>query len=440
MFPMRKLEVTYKDINDIVPYAGNAKKHPGEQVKQIANSIQEFGFNDPIAVDENGVIIEGHGRLLAAKELGIETVPVIVLDGLDEQAKKAYILAHNQLTLSSGFDIDALQAELDAITDFDMSDFGFDEHKFGDRQETTEDDFDEPLPATPVSQNGDIWQCGRHRVMCGDSTDATAVSTLMNGVKADLLVTDPPYGVAIGSKNAELKKYIKSRSITENIDNDTLTGDELEHVVALALSNARDNCKPCSACYVFSSQQPDGFNAACSAAAAAGWNARHMLIWVKSQATFSLGRLDYDYQHEPLIYGWNDSHEFFGHHLGGDWDTSVFEDDIDVDALSEKQAKKLLRQMIKATQEDSTSVLRYDKPRKCDLHPTMKPVPLIGKLITNSTREGGIVLDVFGGSGTTMIAAEQLGRTAFLMESDPRYVDVIVRRWEELTGEHAVRL
>lgn len=439
MFPMRKLEVTYKGINDIVPYAGNAKKHPKEQVEQIANSIQEFGFNDPIAVDENGMIIEGHGRLLAAKELGIETVPVIVLDGLDEQAKKAYILAHNQLTLSSGFDIDALQAELDAITDFDMSDFGFDEHKFSNRKEATEDDFDAPLPATPVSQNGDIWQCGRHRVMCGDSTDASAVSTLMSGTKADLLVTDPPYGVSIGSKNAKLEEYQKSGRITEDIDNDTKTSDELETVIVPALSNARDNCKPCSACYVFTAAG-EYFARFFRYVSMAGWNARHGLIWVKNTATFSLGSLDYDYQHEPIIYGWSDSHEFFGHHFGGDWDTSVFEDDIDVDALSEKQAKKLLRQAIKATKDDSTSVLHYDKQRKCDLHPTMKPVPLIGKLITNSTRVDGVVLDVFGGSGTTMIAAEQLGRTAFLMESDPRYVDVIVRRWEELTGEHAVRL
>lgn len=435
---MEPLKVEYVPVSSIHPYAHNAKQHPKEQVEQIANSIEQFGFDDPIAVDEDGMVIEGHGRLMAAKLLGMETVPVIRLIGLDDEAKRAYILAHNQLTLSSGFDIDVLNAELANIVTIDMSDFGFAEQESGQKKEAEEDDFDEPVPPVPITQPGDVWVCGRHRVMCGDSTDPAAVERLMDGNKADLLVTDPPYGVAIGSKNAALNAFAKAGRITEDIDHDTDGPAELAAVVTPALKNARENCEDNAACYVFAPSGED-FAAFFGYVRESGWQARHNLVWKKNTATFSLGHLDYDYQHESIIYGWNKSHKFYGHPAGGGWDTSVFESDVDVDALTEKQAKKMLRQAIKATRDANTSVIECNKPQRCDMHPTMKPVKLIGKLITNSTPEGGTVLDVFGGSGTTLIAAEQLGRTAYVMESDPRYVDVIVNRFQDLTGEQPHR-
>lgn len=431
------LEIEYVPLDSIKPYKNNAKKHPPEQIKQIANSISEFGMADPIAVCNN-IIVEGHGRYLACKELNYNEVPIIRLDWLTEEQRKAYTLIHNKLTLNSDFDLEVLNRELDGILDLDMSAFGFDTEE-EKPTEPTDDNYDAPIPVAPKSRPGDIYELGQHRVMCGDSTDPEDVATLMDGVLADLLLTDPPYNVAIGSKNKVLNEHNhekRGRRIETNIAGDAdgktdeqVMGDLWQPAFKNAIDNAADDC----AFYVTRAQGESGAYMM-AAMRNAGWQVKHELIWVKNYAVFSMGRLDYDYKHEPILYGWNKRHNFYA----VDYKTSVIEQiPEDIDTLTEKQAKKLLQRLI---DNDTTTVINCDKPQKSELHPTMKPVPLFGQLIQNSTKEGDVVLDLFGGSGTTVIACEQLNRKAYVMEYDPRYVDVIVDRWEKYTGEKAIKI
>lgn len=266
-----------------------------------------------------------------------------------------------------------------------------------------EDDFDVTPPEQPKAKMGDIYQLGEHRLMCGDSTDAAAWTKLMDGDKADMVFTDPPYGVAIGDKNATLNSVQKAGRCTANIANDTMSEEELYDMLKAAFVNVRGNCHD-DAVYYVTSPQGGSLGLMMMMMKDAGLPVRHVLMWVKNSATFSLGRLDYDYQHEPIFYTWTKSHH---NYRGG---------------------------------ENRTTVWQYDKPRKCDVHPTMKPVELVANAILDGTKEGDIVLDAFGGSGTTMIAAEQLGRKARLMELDPHYIDVIIARWERYTGKKAVLL
>lgn len=432
------LEIEYVPLDSIKPYKNNAKKHPPEQIKQIANSISEFGMADPIAVCNN-IIVEGHGRYLACKELNYNEVPIIRLDWLTEEQRKAYTLIHNKLTLNSDFDLEVLNRELDGILDLDMSSFGFDVAEEQKPTEPTDDNYDAPIPVTPKSKPGDIYELGQHRVMCGDSTDPESVATLMDGKLADLLLTDPPYNVAIGNKNKVLNEYNhgkRGHHIETNIagDADGKTDEQVANDLwQPAFKNAIDNAADDCAMYA-TTAQGSTHSAMQTAIQRAGWQVKHTLIWVKNCAIFSMGRLDYDYKHEPILYGWNKRHNFYA----VDYKTSVMEQiPEDIDALTEKQAKKLLKRLI---DNDTTTVINCDKPQKSELHPTMKPVPLFGQLIQNSTKEGNIVLDLFGGSGTTVIACEQLKRKAYVMEYDPRYVDVIVDRWEKYTGEKAVKI
>lgn len=267
-----------------------------------------------------------------------------------------------------------------------------------------EDDFDVTPPEQPKSKLGDIFQLGNHRLMCGDSTDTDAWKRLMDGDKADMVFTDPPYGVAIGDKNATLNSVQKAGRCTTNIANDTMSEEELYDMLKAAFVNVRENCSDDAVYFVTSPQGGSLGLMMMMMMKDAGLPVRHVLMWMKNSATFSLGRLDYDYQHEPIFYTWTKSHH---NYRGG---------------------------------ENRTTVWQYDKPRKCDIHPTMKPVELVANAILDGTQEGDIVLDAFGGSGTTMIAAEQLNRNARLMELDPHYVDVIIARWESYTGRKAVLL
>lgn len=266
-----------------------------------------------------------------------------------------------------------------------------------------EDDFDVTPPEQPKARLGDIYQLGEHRLMCGDSTDADAWAQLMDGEKADMVFTDPPYGVAIGDKNATLNSVQKAGRCTTNIANDTMSEEELYDMLKDAFINVRESCHD-DAVYFVTSPQGGSLGLMMMMMKDAGLPVRHVLMWMKNSATFSLGRLDYDYQHEPIFYTWTKSHH---NYRGG---------------------------------ENRTTIWQYDKPRKCDVHPTMKPVELVANAILDGTKEGDIVLDAFGGSGTTMIAAEQLGRKARLMELDPHYIDVIIARWENYTGKKAVLL
>lgn len=388
----KNLKIEYVPIETLKAYERNAKLHPQEQIQQIKNSILEFGFNDPIAVWKDNEIIEGHGRLMAAQELGYEEIPVIRLDGLTEEQRKAYMLVHNKLTMNSGFDLELLSLELDSIIDIDMSDFGFEfELAFDEPSEVVEDDYNEELPEEPKSKLGDIYQLGRHRLMCGDSTDVKQVKILTNGELVDMLLTDPPYNV---DYTGGTKKKLK-------IKNDNMEDSAFRTFLRNAFTAANSVMKPGAVFYIWHSDT-EGYNFR-GACFDVGWQVREVLIWNKNSMV--MGRQDYQWKHEPCIYGWKDG----ASHL---W----------------------------ASDRKQTTVIDYNKPTKSEIHPTMKPVGLFDYQIKNNTKGGDIVLDLFNGSGTTIIACEQNGRNAYCMELDPKYVDAAIDRWEKFTGQKAVKL
>lgn len=385
-----KLQVEYVDINSISPYERNARAHGKDDVKAIKKSIEEFGFNDPIGV-WNNQIVEGHGRLLAAKELGMEQVPIIRLDELTDEQRKAYALAHNKTAELSDWDFDMLAAELQDLNDIDMSAFGFDIDKFVEEQsEIIEDEAPEP-PKEPKSKVGEVWALGAHRVMCGDATKPENIEKLLGGgVQADLYLTDPPYNVDYTGKTKDALK----------IENDKKSNDDFRQFLQDSFLAAKQNMKAGAAFYIWHADlEGYNFRGACFDI---GWKVRECLVWVKN--TLVLGRQDYQWQHEPCLYGWNEgSHSWYS---------------------DRKQ----------------TTVLKFDKPVRNGEHPTMKPVALFDYLIKNSSKAGDIVLDSFGGSGTTIMACEQNGRRGYCMELDPRYVDVIINRWEQFTGQKATKI
>lgn len=391
----------------LIPYARNARTHSPKQVDQIVASIKEFGFTNPILVDEKNNIIAGHGRLMAAKKIGIDSLPCIVLTGLTETQKKALVLADNKLALNAGWDKDILAAEILSldVEGFDLGLTGFSEIELDSilpnkNGETGDDEIPE-VSDNCRSKLSDIWVLGDHKVMCGDSTDEASILKLMDGTKADLVFTDPPYGVSIGDKNKMLKKFGKG-GIEKNIENDTLSPEDLKTVLDKVFKNVNLVLNDCGAVYVASPQ--GGGLGMMMMMKEAGLEIRHVLIWVKNKATFSAGRLDYDYQHEPILFTWKKTHK---KRMGG---------------------------------EHKTSCWFVDRPNESKLHPTMKPVEIPMNAILNSSDKGDIVLDVFGGAGSTLIAAEKTGRKARLMELDPHYVDVIVRRWQDFTGKKAINL
>lgn len=388
-----KLKVDYIPIEQLKPYEKNAKIHTPEQIEQIKNSIQEFGMNDPIGIwGEENLIVEGHGRLIACKELGFDEVPVIRLDSLTDEQRRAYTLVHNQTTMNTGFDLDVLNEELDNI-DIDMSDYGFD-IEIDDIEEGTEvkeDDAPEVKDGEPKAKSGDIYQLGRHRLMCGDSTSSDDVFKLVGGNTSpavDLLITDPPYNVDYTGKTKDALK----------ISNDSMDADAFHDFLYNAFINAFSTMKDGASFYVwYASKEVVNFS---TALADAGLSVKQELIWNKNSLV--MGRQDYQWKHEPCLYGWKetDSHHWYG---------------------DRKQ----------------TTVIDFDRPTKSELHPTMKPVGLFDYQIKNSTKKCDNVLDLFGGSGTTIMACEQNGRNAYVMEYDPHYIDVIIERWENFTGQKA---
>ena len=433
---MPKLSVSYLATDQLVPYVGNAKEHPDWQVKQIANSIAEFGFNDPIGVwhDPEGqtIILEGHGRLLAAQHLGMAEVPVLVLDHLSDEQRRAYVHVHNQTTLTSGFDMELLEKELASIDGYDWSDFGFElEDVLEDLPDyDPEEDQVPSVPAEPRTKPGDLWVMGRHRLLCGDSTDPAQVARLMGGREADLLLTDPPYNVAYNQNKGGGEwgpQGGKARKDGKIIANDSFA-DELafQRFLEDALTAAYGVMRQGAAWYVwFAALHEPAVHAALNEA---GLEVRQEIIWVKNH--FTLGRQDYQWMHEPCLYGWKGgaTHYFAPTRS----EVTVVDDTPNLNKMSKPEMRRLLQEFLQG--ETQTSVLRYDKPLASEAHPTMKPVPLFSRLVRNSSRRGEAVLDLFGGSGTTAIACEQLGRDAYLMELDPAYCDVIIERWEQLTG------
>ena len=393
-----KWPLEHWSLQRLKPYSANARTHSRPHIAQIAASIEEFGFTNPLLVRSDGTIAAGHGRLEAAKLLGLTSVPVIVVDGWTEDQFRAYVLADNRLALNAGWDSDLLAMELAALktSKFDVSLLGFDVSELGRLLSAALDPFIDPdgaraLPAKPASVRGDLWNCGDHRVLCGDAADRQDVGRLLDGGRAHMCFTDPPYNVDYANC-AAAKKQGKNRPIL----NDAL-GSGFEGFLRAACEVILEVTG--GAVYIcMSSAELDTLQRAFREA---GGKWSTFLIWAKN--TFTLGRSDYQRQYEPILYGWKEGtrHQWSGGRDQGD-------------------------------------VWYYDKPSRSDVHPTMKPVALVERAILNSSKSNDIVLDPFGGSGTSLIAAWRTGRRARLLELDPRYIDVIVQRWQDLTGKIAV--
>jgi site-specific DNA-methyltransferase (adenine-specific) len=391
------VKITQKKVTELIPYVKNSRTHSDEQVAQIAASIKEFGWTNPILVDGSNGIIAGHGRLMAARKLGYTEVPTIELADLTETQKKAYIIADNRLALNAGWDNEMLTIELnDLLADgFALEILGFDPKELDALLEPevveglTDEDAVPNVPEEPKTKLGDIYQLGNHRLMCGDSCSLTDMEKLCGGQLVDMWLTDPPYNVA----------YEGGTGLT--IQNDDMGNDQFRQFLRDAYVTADLVMKPGAVFYIWHADS-EGYNFR-GAAQDAGWKVRQCLIWKKSSLV--MGRQDYHWKHEPCLYGWKEG-------AGHLW------------AADRKQ----------------TTILEFDKPTKNGEHPTMKPVILFEYQMLNNTKGGDIVLDSFGGSGTTMLAAEKHGRYARLMELDPKYCDVIVKRWEDFTGKKAVLL
>ena len=388
-------------VDALVPYARNARTHSDAQVAQIAASITEFGWTNPILTDGDKGVIAGHGRLMAARKLSLKEVPVIELAHLTPEQKKAYILADNRLAENAGWDEELLKLELAELkaADFDLELMGFTDKELEDLLNgdesgggLTEDDAIPEAPVDPVSRPGDLWILGNHRLLCGDSTILSDVERLMGGQLADMAFTDPPYNVDYGNSAKD-----KMRGKDRRIMNDDL-GEGFFQFLYDACLNLLLVTK--GACYVCMSSSE--LHTLQKAWIKAGGKWSTFIIWAKN--TFTLGRADYQRQYEPILYGWKQGTDHF-------W----------------------------CGDRDQSDIWNYNKPRVNDLHPTMKPVELVERAIKNSSKSRDIVLDLFGGSGTTLIASEKTGRQARLIELDPKFVDVIIKRWEDYTGQQAVR-
>lgn len=427
-----------RKISELHPYEHNAKLHPPEQIEKLRRSFREFGMIVPVGIDSQDRVVYEHGRLLAAQAEGWDQVPTVTVEDLTEEQRRAFIHADNLLG-ETGYDKDVLHSEAQALraAGFDVTLVGFDaagiklETVEAQLEDVTEDEAGE-VPTEPKTKRGELWQLGDHVLMCGDSTSKDDMQHLLSDGNRPLLVfTDPPYGVAIGDKNKFLDGGGKSGRIKKNILADTLPPDELYKVLVQAFTNLRELCADdCS--YYVSSPQGGELGLMMMMMRDAGLAVRHMLIWVKNAATFSMGRLDYDYRHEPIFYTWTKSHKWYG-----DYCNTVIDDSKPIDKMSKPELKELLRAYISPGED---SVIYCDKPVASKLHPTMKPVKLVARFILNSSAKGDTVADIFGGSGTTLIACEQLGRKCRMMEMDPGYCDVIIARWESFTGRKAVRI
>lgn len=380
-------------IDKLIPYVNNARTHSAEQVNKLRSSLREFGFVNPVIVDKDYGIIAGHGRVLAAKEEGIDEVPCVLVDYLTEAQKKAYIIADNRFAQDAGWDEELLRIEIESLQgeDFDISLTGFeadeiaDLFKDGNDKEVQDDDYDlsAALEKAAFVEKGDVWTVGRHRLMCGDATSADDVSKLMDGRKANMILTDPPYGVSFQSSDGL------------SIQNDSIKGEEFYQFLLSAMQNMASVLENGGAAYVFHADT-EGLNFR-KAFVDAGFHLAGCCIWVKNSLV--LGRSDYQWQHEPVLYGFlqNGKHPWYS---------------------DRKQ----------------TTIWNFDKPKRNKNHPTSKPLDLLTYPISNSTQANAIVIDTFGGSGSTLMACEQSNRICCTMELDEKYASVILRRYVEDGG------
>lgn len=392
------MDIKMIDISELQPYENNPRNNDNA-VDYVAESIKQFGFKVPIIIDKDNVIVAGHTRYKAAKKLNLDTIPCIVADDLTPAQIKAYRLADNKVSEYATWDNDLLLAELEELQelDFDIELTGFEDWEIesllntDDKTEVKEDNFEIELPQETSVKYGDIYKLGKHYLMCGDSTNVEDVEKLTNGVKMDMLITDPPYNVNYeGATKDKLK-----------IKNDNMGNDEFREFLKNAFYAADTVLKSGAVFYIWHADS-EGYNfrGACNDI---GWQVRQCLIWNKNSMV--MGRQDYQWKHEPCLYGWKSG----ASHL---W----------------------------ASDRKQTTILNFDKPLRNAEHPTMKPIPLFDYLIKNNTKKDDTVLDLFAGSGTTLIACEQNGRISYNMEIDPHFVQVIIDRWETLTGEKAVLL
>lgn len=379
------MEIVNKNIEEIKMYENNPRNNDGA-VEYVANSIKEFGFKVPIVLDKNNVIVAGHTRYKAAKLLNITEIPCIIADDLSDEQVKAFRLIDNKAAELASWDIDLLNLELENIKDIDMELFDFQISNILDN--VVDDEYEVELPEDPKTKTGNIYKLGNHYLMCGDSTNTDDVKKLMNNQLADLIVTDPPYNVNYEGKTGDNLKIM----------NDNMENNQFYSFLESAFINLYESIKDGGSIYVFHADT-EGLNFR-KAMMSSGFKLAECLVWVKN--AFVIGRQDYHWKHEPVLYGWKPgaSHYFIN-------------------------------------DRSQSTVLEFDKPTRNEEHPTMKPIDLIAYLINNSSKKDEIVLDLFGGSGTTMIACEQTNRKAFIMELDPRYCDVIVDRWEKFTNQKA---
>ena len=384
-------EMQLVPLSQLVPYVNNARTHSPEQLTKLRSSLREFGFINPVIIDRDFNVIAGHGRIAAAKEEGITEVPCVFVDYLTEAQKKAYILADNRMALDAGWDEELLRIEIESLqgADFDVSLTGFGEDEIadlfaGDGEKDDDFNLSAALEKAAFVERGDIWTVGRHRLMCGDATSTEDVAALMDGKKANLIVTDPPYNVAFKSGSGL------------SIQNDSMENGEFYTFLYNSFQNMAEHLEKGGAAYVFHADT-EGLNFR-KAFVDAGFHLAGVCIWVKNSLV--LGRSDYQWQHEPVLYGFlkNGKHPWYS---------------------DRKQ----------------TTIWNYDKPKRNKNHPTSKPLDLLGYPICNSSQENAIVLDTFGGSGSTMMACEQTNRICCMMELDEKYASVILRRYVEDTGD-----
>lgn len=387
-------EMNLVDVDKLIPYVNNARTHSKEQINKLRASIREFGFINPVIIDRDYNVIAGHGRILASKEEGIDKVPCVFVDYLTDAQKKAYIIADNRMALDADWDEELLKIEIESLKDedFDLSFTGFDESElldlFGDdsKGKVEDDNFDlsSALEKASFVEKGDVWTVGKHRLMCGDATSKEDVQTLMGDTKGNLILTDPPYGVSFKS----------SSGLT--IENDSMKNDEFYNFLLSAFKNMADHLEKGGSAYVFHADT-EGLNFR-KAFVDSGFHLAGCCIWVKNSLV--LGRSDYQWQHEPVLYGFmqNGKHRWYS---------------------DRKQ----------------TTIWNFDKPKKNSNHPTSKPLDLLSYPIGNSTQENAVVIDTFGGSGSTLMACEKMNRICYTMELDEKYASVILRRYVEDTGD-----
>ena len=411
--------------------------------QDIVNSIGHFSYVDPIIVNKDGTVIGGHQRLKVLKAMGYTEADVVEVD-LNKNDEKALNIALNKI--SGDWEPEKLQnvlKELD-LGDFDITLTGFSRQEFEElvqlpefEPETSEDEFDVDKALeeeTPIIKQGEVWQLGSHRLMCGDSTNYEHVKKLMGGEFADLVITDPPYNVNYEEKAEALNVWRSNNNGAMQIKNDTMSNEAFYSFLLKAYGNMVEIMRPGAAIYVFHADS-EGLNFR-KAFVDAGLKLSECLIWEKNN--FVLGRCDYHWRHEPCLYGWKEgaAHYFIDDRTQ---DTVILEDDVDFESMKKPELIQYIKDL-KGRYADQTSVLYEKKPMSSALHPTMKPLELIGKLMKNSSRKNWKVADLFGGSGSTLMAAEQLGRTAFVMEYDEHYASVIIKRWEEYTGQKATKV